>query len=82
MRALLNPVIIKEFGLVAFRPGPELLPHFCRGRILLENEPDRLADLPTGEIAEWTGNPLLPVLKDYFHMERSYVLNVMTMKGL
>jgi len=50
VRALLNPVIIKEFGLVVFRPGPELLPHFCRGRILLENEPDRLADLPTGEI--------------------------------
>ncbi|MEB6380075.1 DUF968 domain-containing protein [Leclercia adecarboxylata] len=50
MRALLTPVVIKEFGIVAFRPGPELIPHFHRGRILLENEPERLAGLPTGEI--------------------------------
>ena len=50
MRALLKPVIIPELGLVAFRPGSQLLPHFHRGRMLIENEPERLADLPSGEI--------------------------------
>lgn len=50
MRALLTPVVVKEFGIVAFRPGPELIPHFQRGRILLESEPERLAGLPTGEL--------------------------------
>ena len=50
MRALLKPVIIPELGLGAFRPGSQLLPHFHRGRMLIENEPERLADLPSGEI--------------------------------
>ena len=50
MRALLNPVVVRELGVVMFRPGPELLPLFNRGRVLLENEPERLASLPTGEI--------------------------------
>ncbi|XWJ92080.1 DUF968 domain-containing protein [Phytobacter ursingii] len=50
MRALLKPVIIPELGLVAFRPGSQLLPHFHRGRMLIENEPERLSDLPSGEI--------------------------------
>lgn len=50
MRALLKPVIIPELGLVAFRPGSQLLPYFHRGRMLIENEPERLADLPSGEI--------------------------------
>ena len=49
MRALLKPVVIPELGLVAFRPGSQLLPHF-RGRMLIENEPERLSDLPSGEI--------------------------------
>ena len=57
MRALLTPVVVKEFGIVAFRPGPELMPHFHRGRILLENEPERLANLPTGELPA-AGQPL------------------------
>ncbi|WP_108701716.1 DUF968 domain-containing protein [Phytobacter sp. SCO41] len=50
MRALLKPVVIPELGLVAFRPGSQLLPHFHRGRMLIENEPERLADVPSGEI--------------------------------
>lgn len=50
MRALLNPVVVRELGVVMFRPGPDLLAHFSRGRMLLENEPERLAALPTGEI--------------------------------
>lgn len=50
MRALLKPVVIPELGLVAFRPGSQLLPHFHRGRMLIENEPERFADVPSGEI--------------------------------
>ena len=50
MRALLKPVVIPELGLVAFRPGSQLLPHFHRGRMLIENEPERLSELPSGEI--------------------------------
>ncbi|SFF35986.1 Protein of unknown function [Phytobacter palmae] len=50
MRVLLKPVVIPELGLVAFRPGSQLLPHFHRGRMLIENEPERLSDLPSGEI--------------------------------
>lgn len=46
MRALLNPVVVTELGLVMFRPGVSLLPYFRRGRILLENEPERLAGMP------------------------------------
>lgn len=50
MRALLNPVVVRELGQVVFRPGPQLMSMFSQGRILLENEPERLASLPTGEI--------------------------------
>lgn len=50
MRALLNPVVVTELGLVVFRPGASLLPHFRRGRMLLENEPVRLAGMPNGEL--------------------------------
>lgn len=50
MRALLNPVVVTELGLVMFRPGASLLPHFRRGRMLLENEPERLSGMPNGEL--------------------------------
>ncbi|WP_086869633.1 DUF968 domain-containing protein [Kosakonia pseudosacchari] len=50
MRVLLNPVVVTELGLVMFRPGASLLPHFRRGRMLLENEPERLAGMPNGEL--------------------------------
>jgi len=50
VRALLNPVVVTELGLVMFRPGVALLPYFRRGRILLENEPERLAGMPNGEL--------------------------------
>ncbi|PDO81905.1 DUF968 domain-containing protein [Kosakonia sacchari] len=50
MRALLNPVVVTELGLVMFRPGTNLLPHFRRGRMLLENEPERLSGMPNGEL--------------------------------
>ncbi|AGN83578.1 DUF968 domain-containing protein [Enterobacter sp. R4-368] len=50
MRVLLNPVVVTELGLVMFRPGTSLLPYFRRGRMLLENEPERLAGMPNGEL--------------------------------
>lgn len=50
MRALLTPVVVTELGLVMFRPGVSLLPYFRRGRMLLENEPERLAGMPNGEL--------------------------------
>ena len=71
MRALLNPVVVRELGVVMFRPGPELLPLFNRGRVLLENEPERLANLPTGEIPPAV-QPLAedPLLVPVFENER------------
>lgn len=70
MRALLKPVVIPELGLVAFRPGSQLLPYFHRGRMLIESEPERLADLPSGEIPP-TEQPLAedPALRDVFTNE-------------
>ncbi|AMO48871.1 YdfU protein [Enterobacter sp. FY-07] len=70
MRALLNPIVVSELGLVIFRPGASLLAHFRRGRMLLENEPDRLADMPTGELPP-ADQPLAeePELQDIFENE-------------
>jgi len=48
VRALLNPVVVTELGIAIFRPGASLLPHFRRGRMLLENEPEHLAGMPSG----------------------------------
>jgi hypothetical protein len=77
VRALLKPVVIPELGLVAFRPGSQLLPHFHRGRMLIENEPERLADLPSGEIPP-AEQPLAedPALIQYSLTRRCYVVLV------
>jgi len=71
MRALLNPVVVRELGQVVFRPGAQLMSMFSQGRILLENEPERLASLPTGEIPP-AGQPLAedPLLVPVFENER------------
>lgn len=71
MRALLNPVVVRELGVVMFRPGAELLPLFSQGRVLLENEPERLSSLPTGEIPP-AAQPLAedPLLVPVFENER------------
>lgn len=37
-------------GIVLFRPGPELMPLFKRGRVLLESEPEAYARFATGEL--------------------------------
>lgn len=71
MRALLNPVVVRELGQVVFRPGAQLMAMFSQGRILLENEPERLASLPTGEIPP-AAQPLAedPLLVPVFENER------------
>ena len=71
MRALLNPVVVRELGVVMFRPGERLMSMFSQGRILLENEPERLASLPTGEIPP-AAQPLAedPLLVPVFENER------------
>ncbi|PWV99557.1 DUF968 domain-containing protein [Mangrovibacter plantisponsor] len=48
MRALLTPDFARKMGIVLLRPGPELMPLFSRGRVLVEHEPADMADLPTG----------------------------------
>lgn len=50
MRALLKPILIPELGIVAFKPGSQLYPYFHRGRMLIENEPERLAGYASGAI--------------------------------
>ena len=71
MRALLNPVVVRELGQVVFRPGTQLMSMFSQGRILLENEPERLASLPSGEIPP-AAQPLAedPLLVPVFENER------------
>lgn len=71
MRALLNPVVVRELGQVIFRPGERLMSMFSQGRILLENEPERLASLPTGEIPP-AAQPLAedPLLVQVFENDR------------
>ena len=71
MRALLNPVIVPELGIVIFRPGTELMRHFHRGRFLLENEPEQLAGLPAGEVPA-ANQPLAanPALRPFFLHEK------------
>lgn len=71
MRALLKPVVVRELGVVMFRPGSDLLVHFSRGRMLLENEPERMAALPTGVIPPAT-QPLAedPLLAGVFENEK------------
>lgn len=70
MRVLLNPVVVPDMGIVIFRPGASLLPHFRRGRMLLENEPERLAGMPSG-ILPPAGQPLSedPALAGVFDNE-------------
>ncbi|WP_393950035.1 DUF968 domain-containing protein [Kluyvera intermedia] len=50
MRALLTPEIAPKMGIVLFRPGPELMPLFRQGRVLLESEPEMYAHFATGEL--------------------------------
>lgn len=50
MRALLTPEIAHRMGVVLFRPGAELMHLFMRGRMLLEPQPESLANYATGAV--------------------------------
>lgn len=52
MRALLQPVIARELGIVLLKPGRELMSLFCNGRILIEHQPESMAGLPTGRVPD------------------------------
>lgn len=48
MRALLKPVLARELGVVLLKPGSELMPMFLSGRVLVESQPDSMANFATG----------------------------------
>lgn len=48
MRALLNPEIAHRMGVVLFRPGAEIMHMFMQGRMLLEPQPESMANYATG----------------------------------
>lgn len=50
MRALLSPEPLPEMGVVVIKPGRDLMPLFCRGRILIEPEPKFMRGLPSGAV--------------------------------
>lgn len=49
MRALLRPVVVRELGMVIFRPGADLMPLFSN-RVLIDHAPDYMTELPSGEL--------------------------------
>jgi hypothetical protein len=49
MRALLKPVVVRELGMVIFRPGTELLSLFG-DRVIIDHAPEYLSDVASGEL--------------------------------
>ena len=52
MRALLQPVIARELGVVLLKPGRELMELFRAGRVLIERQPESMKDYQTGRIPD------------------------------
>ncbi|MGF6424524.1 hypothetical protein ABIE11_004060 [Lelliottia sp. 489] len=52
MRALLKPVIARELGVVLLKPGRELMELFTAGRILIERQPESMAEYQTGRVPD------------------------------
>lgn len=52
MRALLQPVIVRELGVVLLKPGSELMSLFGGGRVLIERQPASMANLETGRVPD------------------------------
>ncbi|WP_176690827.1 DUF968 domain-containing protein [Cronobacter sakazakii] len=50
MRALLTPEIARGMGIVLLRPGPELMPIFANGRVLVEVQPESMVRFPSGAV--------------------------------
>lgn len=71
MRALLKPVLAREFGLVLLKPGSELMPIFLSGRVLVETQPDSMIGFETGRVPDLR-QPLAanPTLRPFFLNEK------------
>lgn len=52
MRALLQPVIARELGVVLLKPGRELMELFTAGRVLIERQPESMAGCQTGRVSD------------------------------
>lgn len=52
MRALLQPVIARELGVVLLKPGRELMELFTAGRVLIERQPESMAGYQTGRVSD------------------------------
>lgn len=52
MRALLQPVIARELGVVLLKPGRELMSLFSGGRILIESQPESMSGYQTGRVPD------------------------------
>lgn len=52
MRALLQPVIARELGVVLLKPGRELMELFTAGRVLIERQPENMAGYQTGRVSD------------------------------
>ncbi|EJW6018158.1 DUF968 domain-containing protein [Escherichia coli] len=50
MRVLVTPEIAHRLGIVLFRPGPDAMPLFMQGRVLVEPEPKSMRNLPSGVV--------------------------------
>lgn len=71
MRALLTPEIVPRLGVVLFKPGRELMHLFANGRVLIERQPERMKNIPTGRIPD-ARQPLadLDILRFFMRDER------------
>ncbi|WP_048980356.1 DUF968 domain-containing protein [Enterobacter asburiae] len=52
MRALLQPVIARELGVVLLKPGRELMELFTTGRVLIERQPESMREYQTGRVPD------------------------------
>lgn len=52
MRALLQPVIARELGVVLLKPGRELMELFTAGRVLIERQLESMAGCQTGRVSD------------------------------
>lgn len=67
MRALLKPMLAREFGVVLLKPGSELMPIFMSGRVLVETQPESMIGFETGRVPDLR-QPLAanPTLRPFF----------------
>ncbi|MFL7890108.1 DUF968 domain-containing protein [Enterobacter pseudoroggenkampii] len=52
MRALLQPVLARELGVVLLTPGRDLMELFTTGRVLIERQPESMAGYQTGRVLD------------------------------